>query len=151
MVYDTLTAGPSAFRRECTGILVGSNSFGPAKRKIDVDMKITLLVIRTVNPETLKSQYEQIGLQFDHHQHGNGSFHYASENDGFVFEIYPLLKSMEVADRSIRLGFEVENLAGIIDKISNTDWEMIAEIQNTEWGETAVVQDLDGSKIPNKL
>ncbi|CAL2101708.1 protein of unknown function [Tenacibaculum sp. 190130A14a] len=58
-------------------------------------MNLNLLVIRTGDPEKLKEQYELIGHKFDYHRHGNGPFHYASEQNGFVFEIYPLTKSME--------------------------------------------------------
>ena len=83
-------------------------------------MKINLLVIRTSNPERLKSQYENIGFEFDYHQHGNGPFHYASEKEGFVFEIYPLTKSMKEADNSIRLGFEVENLVRLVKNLENS-------------------------------
>ncbi len=113
-------------------------------------MKINLLVIRTSNPENLKTQYEKIGFEFDYHQHGNGPFHYASEKEGFVFEIYPLTKSMKEADNSIRLGFEVENLELTLKNIKNTDWKIISEINITEWGKTAVIQDSDGRKIELK-
>ena len=113
-------------------------------------MKINLLVVRTQNPENLKTQYEKIGFVFDYHQHGNGPFHYASEKDGFVFEIYPLTKSMREADHSIRLGFEVENLERTIKNIKNTDWKILSEISITEWGQTAIIQDSDGRKIELK-
>ena len=113
-------------------------------------MKINLLVIRTSNPENLKIQYEKIGFEFDYHQHGNGPFHYASEKNGFVFEIYPLTKSMKEADKSIRLGFEVENLEMTINNIRNTDWKIQSEISVTEWGKTAIIQDSDGRKIELK-
>ena len=113
-------------------------------------MKINLLVIRTQNPNHLKTQYEEIGFEFDYHQHGNGPFHYASENNGFVFEIYPLTKSMREADNSLRLGFEVENLETAIDNIKNTNWKILNGINITEWGKTAIIQDSDGRKIELK-
>ncbi len=73
-------------------------------------MKINLLVIRTENPEILSQQYALLGFIFEHHKHGNGPYHYASENEGQVFEIYPLTKSMVVVDKNLRIGFEVDNL-----------------------------------------
>lgn len=73
-------------------------------------MNINSLVIRTKNPLLLKEQYEQLGFQFKYHQYGNGPFHYASERNGFVFEIYPLSKSQNKADNSVRIGFVIENL-----------------------------------------
>ena len=113
-------------------------------------MKLNLLVIRTENPELLKLQYEKLGFKFDYHRHGNGPFHYASEQDGFVFEIYPLTKSMEKADNSIRLGFDIENLKTKVDDLKDTNWIVKSDLSETEWGLTAVVEDLDGRKIELK-
>ncbi len=91
-----------------------------------------------------------MGHKFDYHQHGNGPFHYASEQDGFVFEIYPLTKSMEKMDNSLRLGFEVENLRSTINEIANSDWKIVRGVKETEWGLIAIIQDLDGRKIELK-
>jgi lactoylglutathione lyase len=113
-------------------------------------MNLNLLVIRTKEPEKLKNQYELIGHKFDYHRHGNGPFHYASEMNGFVFEIYPLSKSMEKADNSLRLGFEIENLKSKIDELVNSNWVILSELKNTEWGLTTVIQDLDGRKVELK-
>ena len=113
-------------------------------------MTLNLLVIRTAEPEELKKQYEFLGLTFTHHKHGNGPFHYASENGRFVFEIYPLTSSMEKADNSIRLGFDVENLETKIKEIENSNWKIVSGLSDTEWGLTAVVQDLDGRKVELK-
>jgi lactoylglutathione lyase len=112
--------------------------------------KINLLVIRTKEPEELKRQYELLGFVFDYHQHGNGPHHFASEKDGFVFEIYPLTKSMEKADGSIRLGFDIEALKQKVTEIANSNWKIVSPLAETEWGLTAVVQDLDGRKVELK-
>ena len=85
-------------------------------------VRINLLVIRTSNPEVLKDQYEHLGFSFDYHQHEKGSFNYASEQNGFVFEIYPLTKSLEKADNSIRLGFDIKNLKAKMDDLKETNW-----------------------------
>lgn len=113
-------------------------------------MKINLLVIRTAEPEILKNQYEHLGFSFDYHQHGNGPFHYASEQSGFVFEIYPLTRSMEKADNSIRMGFDNEDLKTKMDDLKETNWIVKSDLTESEWGVTAVVQDLDGRKIELK-
>ena len=113
-------------------------------------MKINLLVIRTEKPEILKKQYEKIGFNFAYHRHGKGPFHYASEQNGFVFEIYPLTKSMTKADGNIRLGFSVPDLNELIEKLKETDWIIKSDIKETEWGTLAVIQDLDGRKIELK-
>lgn len=113
-------------------------------------MKLNLLVIRTEKPEILKSQYELLGFEFDHHRHGNGPFHYATEFNDFVFEIYPLTKSMTKADNSIRLGFEIENLEMKIKELENSNWIIKSPLSVTEWGIVAVVKGLDGRKIEMK-
>ena len=113
-------------------------------------MKINLLVIRTENPTVLKSQYELIGFDFEYHQHGNGPFHFESEQEDFVFEIYPLTKSMEKADHSLRLGFDIKNLKTKIEELENSTWKILSKITQTEWGLIAIIQDLDGRKIELK-
>jgi hypothetical protein len=110
-------------------------------------MKINLLVIRTVKPELLKVQYEKLGFKFDYHRHGKGPLHYASEQNGFVFEIYHLTKSMTKADRNLRLGFEIPDLSLVMDRLKNTNWIIKSDIKETEWGLIAVIQDLDRRKI----
>ncbi|WP_196888769.1 VOC family protein [Aureivirga sp. CE67] len=113
-------------------------------------MKINLIVIRTENIELLKNQYELLGFDFTYHRHGNGPFHYSSEIDGFVFEIYPLTKSMNKADNSLRLGFEIPDLESKMELLKLSNWEVISKIKETEWGQIAIVQDLDGRKIELK-
>lgn len=113
-------------------------------------MNINLLVIRTKKPELLKNQYEKLGFVFDYHQHEKGPFHYASKQNSFVFEIYPLTKSMTKADGNIRLGFDIPNLSIVINKLKDTDWIIISDINETEWGIIAIIQDLDGRKIELK-
>ena len=113
-------------------------------------MKLNLIVIRTGDPELLKKQYELLGLEFDYHKHGNGPFHYASEEEGMVFEIYPLTKSMDKADISVRLGFGIENLRSKIEDLKKSSWIIRSEVRETEWGLSAVIQDLDGRKIELK-
>lgn len=112
--------------------------------------ELNLLVIRTQNPEALKQQYEQLGFQFQSHKHGKGPFHYAHEEKDFVFEIYPLKKSQEIADNSLRLGFSVEELENSLEKLRQTNWIIISEVQDSEWGKFAIIQDLDGRKVELK-
>jgi hypothetical protein len=111
---------------------------------------LNLLVIRTENPEKLKSQYEQLGFTFNFHKHGNGPLHYSASINSFVFEIYPLTKSMEKADNSIRLGFDIENLESKLEEIRKTNWVIVSEMQETKWGICSIIQDLDGRKVELK-
>lgn len=79
--------------------------------------KINLLVIKTLNPDALASFYTQLGITFNYHQHGKGPFHYSANLEGVVFEIYPLPKGETKADKTLRLGFSVENLDQTMEKV----------------------------------
>lgn len=113
-------------------------------------MTINLLVIRTENPEALKEQYEALGFTFEYHKHGNGPYHFASEQDSFVFEIYPLSIKTDNTEAPIRLGFDIENLVSKIKELQNSTWKIVSEPKVTPWGEIAIIKDLDGRKIELK-
>ena len=113
-------------------------------------MKVNLLVIRSAKPKSLSEFYSILGLQFEYHQHGNGPIHYSADVNGLIFEIYPLLRNQKEADISTRLGFEVEDLNQIIQKIKNAGHEIVAEPKQMEWGFVAIVKDLEGRKIELK-
>lgn len=80
----------------------------------------------------------------------NGPFHYAAEQNGFVFEIYPLTKSMEKADNSLRLGFDIPDLENKMLALEKSNWKIISKPKETEWGLVALLQDLDGRKVELK-
>ena len=109
-------------------------------------MKLNLLVIKTNQLENLKNQYKLLGLEFEYHRHGKGAWHYATEIEGVVFEIYPV-KSDSHVDNSIRLGFSIPKLSEKIEFLKSSTWKIISEPQQTEWGKIAIIQDLDGRKI----
>lgn len=110
-------------------------------------MKLNLLVIKTADIEALKAQYEALGILFKYHQHGAGPWHFASDTDGFVFEIYPLAASIKKADASTRLGFEVAGLETKVKAIKKAHWTVLKELVLTKGGRKMVVQDLDGRKV----
>lgn len=72
------------------------------------------------------------GLHFKFHRHGKGPFHYSSEQNGFVFEIYPLTKSMERADNSTRIGLEIENLEMRMERLVKSNWVIKPGLTETE-------------------
>lgn len=109
-------------------------------------MKLNLLVLKTEHLEALKEQYELLGLSFLYHQHGKGPFHYASEQEGFVLELYPLPEG-EQASSALRLGFAVNNLEELLEQLKTSTWKLIAGKKQTPWGNRAVVQDLEGRKV----
>ena len=112
--------------------------------------QINLLVIRTHQPDTLVKFYELLGIIFNYHQHGNGPFHYAAEMNGFVFEIYPLLKNQQEANNSLRLGFTVAHLDELVLTLKEYGVEILKEPMEMEWGYVSVVKDFDGRKIELK-
>ncbi len=112
--------------------------------------QINLLVIRTRQPKILAEFYELLGMEFKYHRHGNGPFHYSAILNGFVFEIYPLLKNQQGADKSLRLGFVVPQLNKLISQLKSNKIEIIKEPTQMEWGNIAIIKDLDGRKIELK-
>ena len=113
-------------------------------------MKLNLLVLKSHNIHALKNQYEALGLIFDYHQHGEKSpWHYSTDIDGLIFEIYPLSPKKEV-DNSTRLGFEVENIEQTIEKMLIQNWVIKNPLKTTSYGTVAVLQDMEGRKIEIK-
>ncbi|GAL86717.1 hypothetical protein MYP_3947 [Sporocytophaga myxococcoides] len=62
-------------------------------------------------------------------------------------EIYPLPKSMEIADKTTRIGFTVTNLDEIIKILKDDNNKIVSEPANNEWGYSAVVKDPDGRSV----
>jgi len=58
-----------------------------------------------------------LGIKFEYHQHGKGTWHYSTKLGEIVFEIYPLMKNQNIPDKSLRLGFTVKNLDELILKL----------------------------------
>lgn len=113
-------------------------------------MVINLIVIRTKQPKELSVFYEQLGIQFEYHQHGKGVWHYSTKINEIVFEIYPLIKNQKTADNSLRLGFTVDNLDELIINLKKKNVQIISEPKASEWGISAIIKDLDGRKIELK-
>lgn len=110
-------------------------------------MKINLVVIKTHKIHELHAFYTLLGCQFDYHKHGKGVFHYSTNCDGIVFEIYPLPKTIVETDTTTRLGFEVENLNNLIENLKEKDITILTNPIQTEYGYVAIIEDLDGRKI----
>lgn len=113
-------------------------------------MQINLIVIRTDKPKELSAFYEQFGMKFEYHQHGKGTWHYSTELEGIIFEIYPLMKNQNAPDKFLRLGFTIENLDELIINLKKNNVEIFREPKESEWGYFAIVKDLDGRKIELK-
>lgn len=110
-------------------------------------MHLKLLVIRTPALEDLVQFYTQLGLQFDHHQHDSGPFHYSCMIDQMVLEIYPLAKGQSVVDPHLRLGFAVDDFERRMFNLEQLNVKFISTPTQTDFGWMCVVQDPDGRKI----
>jgi len=107
-------------------------------------MQLKLVVIRTGDLLKLVEFYTLLGLPFEYHKHGNCPFHYSTNINGIVLEIYPLAKGQPVADKNLRLGFAIDNFEEIIILLENN---IVSPPTQTDWGYMAVVQDPDGRKV----
>ena len=53
--------------------------------------RLNLVVLRARDAERHVSFYSGLGLDFVRHRHGSGPEHFACEDQGSVFEIYPVI------------------------------------------------------------
>ncbi|PHR93850.1 MAG: hypothetical protein COA78_32625 [Blastopirellula sp.] len=108
--------------------------------------RCSLLVLRSPDIEHAIKFYTTLGLHFTKHSHGKGPEHFASEANGFVFELYPLAKD-QLPTTSTRVGFSVPDLDAVIKELKLLGTEVLSEPKQTEWGYRAVVKDLDGHTV----
>jgi len=105
-----------------------------------------LLVIRSRDIDRAVTFYQRLGMVFVRHSHGRGPEHYASDICGFVFEIYPQ-RNADDTTTNTRLGFNVDDVDGLIDLLREIDATIVTEPSDSEWGRRAVVKDLDGHTV----
>lgn len=105
-----------------------------------------LLVIRSPDIDRAVTFYEQMGLLFERHSHGNGPEHYASSTSGFVFEIYPQQNPAD-STSGTRLGFRVDDVDAVVESLRQIHATILTEPAETQWGRRAVVQDFDGHTV----
>jgi hypothetical protein len=114
---------------------------------LSLEMNLNLLVIRSAIPKQLAEFYEQIGMAFEYHRHGNGPFHYSAQVGPTLLEIYPLTKGQEDADKYLRLGFEIDLFDARIDKLLQQGITFHQLPMATEWRISAVIEDPEGRKL----
>jgi predicted enzyme related to lactoylglutathione lyase len=108
--------------------------------------RLNLVVLRARNAPRLASFYSNLGLNFVRHRHGTGSEHFACDDGGGVFEIYPVPADAEPT-RELRLGFEVADVRLAVSRLIETGAEIISEPTVSPWGLRAVVKDIEGHKV----
>jgi lactoylglutathione lyase len=112
-----------------------------------LNVRLTLLVLKTRQLDKLLAFFRGLGMEFTHEQHGNGPVHYSAKLDKTVLELYPLTADSDVPDVSTRLGFTVENLNAIVQALVQNGVLVITSPKQTVWGYRAVVQDPDGRSV----
>jgi len=107
---------------------------------------LNLVVIRVRDMELAHRFYTALGLSFKKHSHGQGPQHYAAENEGIVFEIYPAMTDAELTS-NLRLGFKVKKVAGILAQLEEIGGKLLSPAKLSPWGLRAVIGDPFGHKI----
>jgi len=107
---------------------------------------LNLVVLRSPDIDRAAQFYQSLGLLFTKHAHGKGPEHYSSEVYGFVFEIYPLTPQSGPTITT-RIGFNVDDVDGLVKSVAALGAEIISPAKDSEWGRRAVVKDLDGHTV----
>lgn len=110
---------------------------------------LNLLVLRSNDITHLANFYSLLDFEFQYHNHGNGPFHYSSERNGFVFEIYPNNEEINKTTR-IRLGVEVNDMESTMASLISKAIKVIRLPKQTEYGLIAIIEDPDGRRIELK-
>ena len=108
--------------------------------------QLNLVVLRSADIDRSVKFYEAMGLRFAKHAHGSGPEHYASENNGFVFEIYPVTAKAGPTTGT-RIGFRVDDVDGVVKLLSEISGVVVTPPADSEWGRRTVVKDLDGHTV----
>ncbi|MEM7370373.1 MAG: VOC family protein [Bacteroidota bacterium] len=109
-------------------------------------MKNNLVVVRTTNPGRLADFYQLMGWSFEYHRHGKGPFHYSTEKDGWVFEIYPAKKAT-LESHSVQLGFELKGMDRFLEAGVELGGVLLRSPHMTDYGIQAIIKDPDGRKL----
>ncbi len=109
--------------------------------------RVNLVVLRVADIDRAAAFYGLLGFEFTKHAHGTGPQHYASDADGFVFELYPAPAEQGVSS-STRIGFAVADVDDAAAKLGSfSGARLVTAPKDSEWGRRAVVADPDGHRI----
>jgi lactoylglutathione lyase len=107
---------------------------------------LSLVVLRCKDIDRAASFYAELGLQLEKHAHGAGPLHYACEQAGIVFELYPASDKSPVTS-STRIGFAVEDVDASVDALTRIGAKVVSPPADSPWGRRAVIRDLDGHTV----
>ncbi len=109
-------------------------------------MEIRLLVLRTGDTKKLADFYSLLGANFEYHKHDNSPYHYSAKTGSAILEIYPLTKHQAEADKSLRLGFEINNFEEVLHTLKENKTPTTEPAQ-TNFGFMTITTDPDGRKV----
>jgi lactoylglutathione lyase len=108
--------------------------------------RLNLVVLRCEDVDRAAAFYAELGLHFEKHAHGSGPLHYACEESGMVFELYPASEKSP-ATKSTRIGFVVDDVDACIDALGQVGAKVVTPPADSPWGRRAVIRDLDGHTV----
>ena len=107
---------------------------------------INLVVLKASDIHRAASFYQLLGISMERHQHGSGPWHYCTQLNDLVFEIYPN-QSDEDAPASTRLGFQVDDLDSTLQHLQEHGVKVLRHKATSPWGFRAVVEDFAGHRV----
>ena len=107
---------------------------------------LNLVVIRSPNIDSSAAFYLALGITFSKHSHGTGPEHYASEDGGVTFEIYPETDST-LTTTATRIGFKVADLDALLPMLVERGGRIASPAKDSPWGRRAVLIDPTGHKV----
>jgi lactoylglutathione lyase len=109
-------------------------------------LSLNLLVLRFKDIDATRRFYERLGLAFVQEKHGAGPEHYASEQDGFVLELYPTAEG-QMPD-AVRIGFSTPFLADLSgDLRHDVDVKILKQPYTAGDRLVILLEDPDGRKV----
>lgn len=113
--------------------------------------RLGAVVLFSENPEPLVRFYEEIGLEFEPEDHGDGPLHFECELPTTHFAIFPADHAGDAPRRNATdttfLGFEVDDVGATIDRLRSNDYQIDEEPTEYPWGLRGVVRDPDGRRV----
>ena len=107
------------------------------------DPQLRLIVLRTPKLEELCKFYAALGLRLAEEQHEMGPKHFSCTFQGMVLELYPSTKASEPG----RVGFAVESLSALLERLLLLGTPIVEEPARGPWGLRCLVRDPDGRVV----
>ena len=102
--------------------------------------------IRTDNVMKVVYFYSSLGLDLEHHKHGN-SFHYSVQNGQSVLKIYAFTQLKKNKGLGLRINLGLTDFDNVMSSLQQKGVIFSTEPTTTETGKMAVVMDPDGRKV----